>query len=106
MSKFLIVYHGGKKFKSPEESKNHMTKWRAWSEGLGKALVDPGVPVGMSKTISAEGVVDNGGSNPVNGITILQAENIDAAIELAKTCPHIDIGGTIEIAEAMDMSKM
>jgi hypothetical protein len=80
-----------------------MTKWQAWSAGLGDAVIDPGMPVGPSKTVSANGVADDGGSNPLSGITVLQAETIEAACEMAKACPHVDIGGTIEVAQAMDM---
>jgi len=27
-----------------------------------------------------------------------------AAVEMAQACPHLDLGGTIEVAQAMDMS--
>jgi len=103
MPNFVLAYHGGKKFETQEEGMTHMTKWRAWSQNLGDAVIDPGVPVGMSKTVSAEGVVDNGGPNPISGITILQASSFDEVIEMTKACPHIDIGGSIEVAEAMNM---
>ncbi len=103
MPKFLLAYHGGHNFKSKEEGMEHMTKWQAWSTGLGDAVVDPGMPVGPSKTVSADGVTEGGGSNPLSGITILQADTIEAACEMAKACPHVDIGGTIEVAQAMDM---
>ena len=28
---------------------------------------------------------------------------MEVALEMAKACPHVDIGGTIEVAQAMDM---
>jgi hypothetical protein len=61
------------------------------------------MPVGASKTVSSDGLADGGGSNPLSGITILQADTIEAACEMAKACPHVNIGGTIEVAQAMDM---
>ncbi len=104
MSKFLFVYHGGGKPETPEAGQEMMAQWRAWMEGLGNSVVDPGVPVGMSKTVSADGVADDGGSNPTVGITIVEAATMDAAIAMAQSCPHITLnGGTIEVAEAMDM---
>ena len=103
MPKFLLAYHGGHNFKSKEEGMEHMAKWQAWSAGLGDAVIDPGMPVGPSKTVSANGITDDGGSNPLSGITVLQADTIEAACEMAKACPHVDIGGTIEVAQAMDM---
>ncbi len=103
MPKFVFAYHGGNQFKTREEGAVHMAKWKAWSAGLGDAVVDPGMPFSGSKTVSADGVADDGGANPLSGITIVQAETMEEAVEMAKPCPHIDIGGTIEVAQAMDM---
>ncbi|MBL4645179.1 MAG: hypothetical protein JKY99_01835 [Rhizobiales bacterium] len=103
MQKYVFAYHGQPKIESKEEGKAHMEKWMAWSTGLGDAVVDPGVPVGPSKTVSADGVSDDGGSNPISGVSIVQAETIEEALEMAKACPHVTAGGTIEVAPAMDM---
>ena len=104
MTKYLFVYHGGEKPETPEAGKEMMAQWRAWMEGLGDAVVDPGIPVGVSKTVGIDGVTDGGGSNPTSGITIVQADTMDAAIEMAQASPHIGLNkGTIEVAEAMDM---
>lgn len=103
MQKYLLIYHGKPDLQSPEEGAKHMDAWKAWSAGLGEAVVDPGLPVGPSKTITANGVEDNGGANPASGMTVLQAASIDEAIALAKDCPHLSGTGTIEIAEAMDL---
>jgi hypothetical protein len=70
--------------------------------GISDAVVNPGAPVGMSKTVSSGGVADDGGSNPLSGYTVVKADSIEAAIEMAKGCPHLD-HGTIEVAPLMDM---
>jgi hypothetical protein len=103
MQKYILAYHGGKSFETKEQGAEHMENWRAWSAGLKDAVVDPGMPVGPSKTVTASGVIDNGGANPLSGITIIQADSIDAAIAMAQQCPHVHIGGTIEVAQAMQM---
>ena len=103
MPKFLLAYHGGKSFETREEGAAHMSKWNAWNDGLGDAVLDPGMYIGSSKTISAEGIVDGGGVNPLSGITVLQANSMDEAVAMATACPHIGIGGTIEVAQVMDM---
>lgn len=103
MPKFLLIYHGKPDIQSPEDGAKHMTAWKAWSASLGDAVVDPGLPVGPSKTITPNGVVDNGGANPVSGMTVLQAETMQQAVDLARECPHLSGTGTIEIAEAIDM---
>ncbi len=104
MSKYVFVYHGGGKPESPEAGKEMMAKWMVWMEGLGAAVVDPGLPLGMSKTVSASGIADDGGSNPACGITTVEADSFDAACAIAQSCPHISLmKGSIEVAEAMDM---
>lgn len=103
MPKFVLAYHGKPDIKSKEDGAAHMAAWKAWSAGLGDALVDPGMPVGISKTITVDGVEEGGGSNPLSGISVIQAQTMDAAIALAKDCPHVSGTGTIEIAEAMQM---
>jgi hypothetical protein len=102
MSNYILAYHGGMKPSSPEEGAKHMAEWQAWADSLGDALSIPGAPLGMSKTISADGISDGGGSNPLVGYSILEAENMDAAIEMVKACPHT-AHGTMEVAEIMKM---
>ena len=58
-------------------------------------------PAGL-RTVSSTGVTDDGGSNPLSGYSVVQADSKEAAIELAKSCPHLD-HGTIEVAEMMKM---
>lgn len=102
MPHFIFAYHGGKRPETPEAGAELMARWRAWMEDIGASIVNPGNPVGMSKTVSSQGVADDGGSNPLSGFTIVDAENIEAACGLAKGSPHLD-HGTIEIAELMNI---
>ncbi|MEX3012015.1 YciI family protein [Hoeflea sp. TYP-13] len=103
MPKYVFAYHGGKKPESPEEGAKVMAAWNAWFETIGGAIVDPGNPVSVSKTVTAGGVADNGGANPLSGYTIVNADSIDAAIGMAKGCPILEDDGSVEVAEAMDM---
>ncbi|MDA4847298.1 YciI family protein [Hoeflea poritis] len=103
MPNFVFAYHGGKPPESPEEGAKVMAAWNAWFETLGAAVVDGGAPVGASKTVASGGVSDGGGSNPLSGYSIVSADNIDAAVEMAKGCPILEGGGSIEVAEAMEM---
>ena len=103
MSNYVFAYHGGKRPESPEEGAKHMAKWKAWIGGLGDAVVNPGTPLGKSKTVSSAGVSDDGGSNPMSGFSIVIADSMDSALEMAKECPLLEIGGTLEVAEVMEM---
>jgi hypothetical protein len=102
MAKFIFVYHGGSAPSSPEEGQKVMKAWMDWMGGLGAALVDGGNPAGMSKTVSAKGVANDGGSNPVSGYSLVEAADMDAAIAMAKGCPILS-DGTVEVAECLAM---
>jgi len=102
MPNYILAYHGGKKPESPEEGAKHMAKWKAWMTGLGDAMVNPGTPLGKSKTVSADGVSNDGGPNPLAGYSIVQADDIDGAVKMAITCPFLEMG-TIEVAQVMEM---
>ncbi len=102
MPEYIFAYHGGKMPESPEEGAKFMERWRAWSAGIASAYINRGNPVGKSNTVNSSGVADNGGANPLSGYSIVQADSMDAACEMAKGCPHLD-HGTIEVAEVMDM---
>ncbi|MEK9558065.1 MAG: YciI family protein, partial [Alphaproteobacteria bacterium] len=78
-------------------------RWQSWFDRIGPAIIDPGNPVDTAKTVSAEGVTDSGGDNPLSGYTIIHTESIDQAIELAKACPIIG-DGSIEVAEIYEVS--
>ncbi len=103
MPDYIIAYHGGNKPETPEDGAKHMAKWKAWVGGLGDAVVNPGTPLGKSKTVSSGGVSDGGGSNALTGFSIVKANSMDAALEMAKACPFLDTGGTLEVAEVMKM---
>ena len=99
MPKFVFAYHGGSMPETEEETAKVMAAWGAWMEANGASLVDPGNPVGMSKTVTADGIEDNGGSNPLSGYTIVSADDMDGAIAIAKGCPILGSDGTVEVAE-------
>jgi hypothetical protein len=102
MSQYVLAYHGGKMPESPEEGAKQRAKFGAWLGGLGDAVVNPGTPLGKSKTVSSSGVSDDGGSNPLMGFSIVKADSMDAALEIAKGCPFLEFG-TIEVAEVKQM---
>ena len=104
MPKFILAYHGGEKHMEKEESVALMNKWKTWAEGLGETLCEPGHPLGMSKTVSATEVRDDGGANPLMGYSVIEVDDIDAAVAIAQSCPHLEMKtGTLEIAELMQM---
>ena len=66
-------------------------------------MIDGGNPTGLAKTVTSGAVKDGGGANPLTGYSLLTAADINAAVALAKGCPILDAGGSVEVAEAIDM---
>jgi hypothetical protein len=57
-------------------------------------------PDRSAKTVSKGGAVsDTGGANPVTGYSVIKADTIDAAVQLAKACPILQDGGSVEVCE-------
>jgi len=103
MAKYLLVYHGGAMPEGEEAQAKVMAAWGAWFGTLGPALADGGNPVSQAKTISGDGAVsDGGGANPATGYSLIEADNLDAAVALAKGCPVLGGGASIEVAETFN----
>lgn len=104
MAKYLFVYHGGSMPKTDAEKAKVMDAWGKWMGGMGSAMVDGGHPVGKSSTVNSDGsVAEHGGANPVSGYSLIEAATLQDALAHAKGCPIRANGGSIEVAEAIDM---
>lgn len=103
MAQYLFIYHGGGVPETPEEQEQEMAAWGAWFGTMGNAVIDGGNPVGKSTTVFADRVEDNGGANPVSGYGKVEAGSLEAALEMAKGCPILKRGGSVEVAEAIEM---
>ena len=101
MPKYVIAYLGGQQVANPEARAAQMAKWKAWVGGLGDRMINPGMPLGPGKLVSADGVSERG-PNHLSGFSIVLADNMDAALDIEQRCPFLEIG-TIEVAEAMEM---
>jgi hypothetical protein len=102
MPKFVFAYHGGRKPESPQEGEKVMAEWRDWFAAMGAAVIDPGNPVGPSRTVRAKAVDSHGGANPLSGYSLVMADDLDAAVEMAKGCPIL-ADGSVEVAEAIEI---
>jgi hypothetical protein len=103
MAKYLLVYHGGGMPEGEAAQAEVMAAWGTWFQNLGPALADGGNPVSQTKTISGGSVSDGGGANAATGYSLIEADNLDAAVELAKGCPVLQGGASIEVAETFNV---
>lgn len=105
MSQYILAYQGGAEPKTPEEGAKSMASWRAWVSNLGEAIVNPGTPLGEATSINAQGVSKDGASTFMTGFSMVQADNMEAALQMAKSCPYLELAnGTIVVAEVKEMA--
>lgn len=100
MPKFLLVYHGG----SGTADGSSMDAWMKWFQSIQSAVVDGGAPVARAWTLSKDGTDEGvGSSTSVGGYSVLTADSMQQASELAQGCPHLASGGTIQLCELAPM---
>jgi hypothetical protein len=112
MANFLFVYRRGADIAgklSPEDMQQSMQKWQKWiGEGLEKGwILDRGNPLTQEgRVVSAKKVVLDGpyveSKEIVGGYSLIKAASIDEAAELAKGCPGLQYGGSVEIRAIAD----
>ena len=104
MPQFALVYLGGNPPSTPEEGQKHFAEYQQWLSSLGQAIISPANPFKNTHTVSPDGSVSEGGQTGMSGYTLLEAESMEAALEMAKTCPFLGINGTLEVSEKIEMS--
>jgi hypothetical protein len=101
MTKFVFIYHAPTTPAeaappTPEQMSEAMGEWNAWAGKVGDGLVDFGTPLAGGVRVTADRTVAPS-TREVVGYTILEADDLDAAIELAKVHPHLNMPGGCEI---------
>jgi hypothetical protein len=112
MEKFMYLFRGGSDpGLSPEAMQAHMQKWLIWMESLGKkGIFVAGEPLhssgkqvnGKKKAVTDGPFVE--AKEMVGGYLIVNANNIDEAVEISKGCPIFDMDGKLEVRQIQKIS--
>lgn len=98
MKYVLMVY--GQMTENDEERTIGMQKMAAWYQALGSAVADRGAPfTGAAKTVSDDEVDDRPDEPGPTGYSILEADSLADAVEMARGCPLLKSGRTITLYE-------
>ncbi|NNE63065.1 MAG: hypothetical protein HKN34_03185 [Gammaproteobacteria bacterium] len=103
MPRYIIVYLGGDQPSTPEEGQQHFARYMEWLSSLGESAVSPANPLKDTSTVNPDGSVTAGGTSTMSGYTIVETDSIEAALSMAKACPFLDIGGSLEVSELVEM---
>jgi len=114
MKKFLILYKAPvdamaqTASASPEEQARGMEAWMKWAKKTGANLKEMGSPLTNARQLSSDGRITHA-QNQIVGYSILEADNMDAAIGLLNGHPHVSgwsADASIEIHESMALPGM
>ena len=107
-TKFLFLYRSPAdahaRVPSPEEIQAMFAAWDAWKKKFNQEIVDAGDGLKPSGAVYKAGVVTDGpfieAKEIMGGYSIIRAQSLARAVELAKACPMNEIpGASIEIRE-------
>ena len=103
MGKYVFIYYD-QADPGDAPDKDSMEAWNSWFGQLGDKLLDGGNPFADGgKAVERSGVttIEN---FPATGYTIVKADSIDEATELAKTCPLLlSEHAAVRVYEALPM---
>jgi hypothetical protein len=100
MANYLLAYTGGGMAQTDEAREAAMAAWGAWFGQLGPAIVDAGNPFGPSASVGPGGA-DGAANTGLTGYSVIAADSLDAAAELAKGCPVFANGGKVDVYETI-----
>ena len=103
MTQFVLVYLGGNEPSSREEASQHFSKYTEWLKSLGDSVITPTIPLKDTHTVSPDGTIGEGGSSAMSGFSIIEADSLEDALSIAQACPFLEIGGSLEVSELMQM---
>jgi hypothetical protein len=109
MKEYLLVYRADYSFipdRTPEEAQAVTKRWMDWIGGIAaqNKLSDRGNRLNNSgKVLKGSNVVTNGPfaeiKETIGGYSVIRADSYEAAVEIAKGCPILPLGGSVEVRE-------
>jgi hypothetical protein len=113
MADFLYLYRGSERVNaalSTQQMQDYLQRFQNWIMSLTKAgkISSCGPLANNGRTIvGPKGVVSDGpyteSKDLVGGYTVLTAEDLDEASEIARGCPFLNVGGTVEVRPVLSV---
>ena len=115
MKEFMMIFRNDKtetgEKPSAEQMQAVMNHWQNWIGDIaaqGKYVGTNRLYAAGSKTLKPGNVVMDGPyaevKEIVGGYLIVKADDLDEAVEMAKSCPNLQYGGNVEVREVLSMN--
>ena len=107
MKRYIVLYYAplavAERFAqaTPEEAQQGMKLWAIWAEKIGTALVDPGKPLGNAMKVTKTEITKS--ESKIIGMSLLQANTMDEALEMVKDHHHLHWAEECEIVVLEEM---
>lgn len=95
MSKFVFSFRAPK---SRTLTPSQEAAWGEWFGTIGARITDFGNRVGDTSPLG-----NCGTDTTLGGYTLIEAEDLEAAVALAKGCPGLQHGGGVEVGSVIEM---
>ena len=107
MSRFIYLYRGPatpmEDF-TPEQGAEQMAAWTTWIEATGPAIVEVGNPFAGRTAVADDGATREPGD--LNGYTVVEADNLAAAVALTEKHPFLSEGKGRFAIEVFELAPM
>jgi hypothetical protein len=101
MKNYMLIFHVETRI---EPSDEQTAAWGKWFETLGENLVDGGNPFNPEAEAHIKNGVVDMDVDTTSGYTIIKANNLEEAVNLAMSCPMANVAGaSVKVYETMPM---
>jgi hypothetical protein len=98
MPSYLLSYRTPTDYQSTADTR---AAWNEFFQAISTHLEDIGNPIFTRRTVG-----DTGTDTVLGGYTLVNADTLQQATELAASCPLSELGGGVEIGELTPVSGM
>jgi hypothetical protein len=98
MASYLLSFRTPTAYTSTPDTR---AAWNEFFQAISTHLEDIGSPI-----FSRRAVGNFGNDTALGGYSLINADNLEQALELATSCPLTKLGGGVEIGELTPLSQM
>ena len=98
MSTYLFTFHAPAGYAT---SAGTFGAWAEWQRKLGARLKDRGNVASAAAAVGASAA-----GTTLGGYSLIRATSLDAAVDLARGCPILSHGGTVEVGELTNQDDL
>jgi len=98
MPAFLFSYRAPAEYQVGDPDMSE--RWRAWFQSLGSSVTTLGNPVAEAAEVG-----HCGAGTRLGGYSVITADDLEAALAMAKSCPAVEAGAGVEVGVIAEVSS-